>query len=404
MVKLLIVGSSKLPVPATKGGAVPNLIEEIVKENECEEQLDLYCCSVYDDEAMMVSRRYSKTKFVWVRIPDIIEKMDKCFMFILKNILRLQYLQSLGFLFRIAWYTFSVARILKNEEYDKVVFENSVPVLWAIKIFGNKRKYKNKYYIHMHSVPNRYFGNENIFSNCKKLISISKYVEYQICKNPKVQLDVKQKAIMYNCLDTTLFHPSDCGNRTREQYGITPEDKVIIFAGRLCPEKGIEEVLNALININDKKYKLVIVGTNFYKSDIVSPYEKYLHELATAVSEQVIFTGYVDYPNMREVYCMGDVIVLPSMWEEPAGMTILEAMACGKVVITTNSGGIPEYVGLDNCVMLERNDKIVETIANYIVYYCENRVEAQLLGELATKHASLYNQSYYYEQLLEIIN
>ena len=49
--------------------------------------------------------------------------------------------------------------------------------------------------------------------------------------------------------------------------------------------------------------------------------------------------------------------MLPSMWDEPAGLTMVEAMASGVPVITTNSGGIPEYSG-GYSVVLERNSEL----------------------------------------------
>jgi glycosyltransferase involved in cell wall biosynthesis len=50
------------------------------------------------------------------------------------------------------------------------------------------------------------------------------------------------------------------------------------------------------------------------------------------------------------------------MWEEPAGLTMIEAMACGIPTITTCSGGIPEYV--DDCaIVLERDERLVMNIA-----------------------------------------
>ena len=53
------------------------------------------------------------------------------------------------------------------------------------------------------------------------------------------------------------------------------------------------------------------------------------------------------------------------MWDEPAGLTMIESLACGTPVITTRSGGIPEYVG-DGAVVLERVDNLPYEIANNI--------------------------------------
>ena len=75
--KVLIISSSKLPVPAVKGGAVPNLIESLIKENEIEDRLNLVCCSLYNLEAEQESKKYKKTKFIWAKVPNIIKIIDK---------------------------------------------------------------------------------------------------------------------------------------------------------------------------------------------------------------------------------------------------------------------------------------------------------------------------------------
>ena len=79
----------------------------------------------------------------------------------------------------------------------------------------------------------------------------------------------------------------------------------------------------------------------------------------------MVFTGYISYKDMPAIYNLADIAILPSMWEEPAGLTPIEAMACGTPVITTNSGGIPEYVS-DSAIVLNRDNELIENIATEI--------------------------------------
>ena len=83
--KILIVASSKLPVPAVKGGAVPTLIEELIKQNEIQREIELYCCSLYDEEAKKAAEKYGNTKFIWAKVPNFFAFMDKVFYFVLSN-------------------------------------------------------------------------------------------------------------------------------------------------------------------------------------------------------------------------------------------------------------------------------------------------------------------------------
>lgn len=101
---------------------------------------------------------------------------------------------------------------------------------------------------------------------------------------------------------------------------------------------------------------------------------------------------------------MADVVVLPSMWEEPAGMTIIEAMACRKAVITTVSGGIPEYTGLGNCVLLKKDEDLVDNIVDSIKRITANNNYAASIAEKGFIQARKYNKKYYYNQFLKILS
>ncbi len=403
--KVLIIGSSKFPIPAVKGGAVPNLIEEIISRNEIENKIELECCSLWDEEAESASEKYKQTKFIWAKKPEIIEKLDKCVAWVLKNIFKINRLHSIGFLFQIAWFAFFVAGVLKNNDYDSVVFENSIPMLYSLKLYGNMKKYKDKYYVHMHSVPRNYYGNKRVFSNCKYLITISDYVSREIIADKRNNISEKQVRVMYNCIDTACICPRSERDRAeyKKKYGISEDKKVILFAGRLCKDKGIEEVIRCVEQIKDDKIVLVVVGSNFYSSGLVTPYEEKLVELSKNIKNRIIFTGYVDYGFMSYIYNMADVVVLPSVWEEPAGMTIIEAMACKKPVITTISGGIPEYTGEGNCILLHKDNNLAKQLTINAKRILSDKTLSEELAINGFKRAVKYSKKFYYEQFLAIL-
>ena len=156
--------------------------------------------------------------------------------------------------------------------------------------------------------------------------------------------------------------------------------------------------------LNDGDIVLLIVGASFYSSGIVSPYAERLRELTRTLTNQIVFTGYVNYSLMADIYNMADVVVLPSIWEEPAGMTIIEAMACKKPVITTFSGGIPEYTGNGNCILLKKDESLVENITNNIKKLLSDCSFATKIAENGYHQAIKYNKLFYYKQFLSILN
>lgn len=80
------------------------------------------------------------------------------------------------------------------------------------------------------------------------------------------------------------------------------------------------------------------------------------------LKDKVVFVGYVQQENIPKYYNAADIAIMPSMWEEPAGLTMIEALCCGANLITTNSGGIPEYVS-EYAIVLEKDDNLVKNLS-----------------------------------------
>lgn len=404
MQKVLIVGSSKQPIPAVKGGAVPALIEELISQNEVENQIELNCVSIYDEEALDVSQKYKNTNFIWAEVPTAVKKMDHFFYLFSKYILGGKRIHSLSFMAQIGWFSFFVAQVLKNNDFDVVVFENSIPVLSSLKMNGNRKKYKNKWFLHMHTVPKSLYGMGKIVCESRGIIVISKFVKQKM--KEKFQIPDEKFSVMYNCLRNYFFESNVTGTkeaiekRLKETIG---GRKVVLFAGRLNKEKGIEEVISAVKQLNRKDIVLLIVGSNFYKASIVGTYEERLHVLTKELENQIVFTGYIDNEDMPAVYRMADVVVLPSMWDEPAGMTMIEAMASGCALITTESGGIPEYVGKNGCVLLKRDEDLIDNIAKEIEHILTDSKYSVEMKEKAKINVAQFTEKFYYRQLIHIL-
>jgi len=109
--------------------------------------------------------------------------------------------------------------------------------------------------------------------------------------------------------------------------------KVVLFTGRLVSVKGIEYLIKAASNIQGDIY---IVGDGPEKSNL----EKLIKKLKL---DNVHILGYLGGAKRKELikfYYRADVFVAPSVWSEPLGLTILEAMAARTPVIVTRKGGI----------------------------------------------------------------
>jgi glycosyltransferase involved in cell wall biosynthesis len=105
------------------------------------------------------------------------------------------------------------------------------------------------------------------------------------------------------------------------------------YIGRVTPEKGIDRLLDGLLSLPPERWKLLIAGTG------PDTYLEHLRKRCAGLP--VGFLGFV--PDSR-FYSAVDVVVVPSIWEEPQPRAVLEAFGRGLTVIASARGGIPEIV------------------------------------------------------------
>ena len=145
----------------------------------------------------------------------------------------------------------------------------------------------------------------------------------------------------------------------RKKFGLNKTDKTILYVGTLRPVKGLTYLIRAMKTIDDKDAKLLLVGRG--------PDRENLEELVKKlkIEKSVKFVGRVPNKDVFEYMCASDVLVLPSL-SEGFPNVILEAMASGLPVVTTNVGGLPEIVK-DNVngflVDLENSEQLSEKLS-----------------------------------------
>jgi glycosyltransferase involved in cell wall biosynthesis len=116
-------------------------------------------------------------------------------------------------------------------------------------------------------------------------------------------------------------------------------ERILLFVGRLVPEKGLDTLINALPMIlgGGVNVKLVVVGEGPQKE----VYQGMVSD--RGLGKKVMFAGYIDDWTLRALYRVADVTVVPSKFE-PFGIVALEAMAARCPLVTTSIGGLNEIV------------------------------------------------------------
>ena len=373
------------PVPAVRGGAVSTLIEHLVSENNRKQLFNMTIVSLFDKEAVLKSSQYPNINFIWIRVPFFFRWLDKLLFFIVLHCFPNKKAISYRSVFSLLFYIVKSSIQLKRIAPDKIILENNIPLAWIVRF----SKYTGEVWYHLHNIPRTNAKCKQVFEKCKYLC-VSKYVAEEIEKdaNPIGPVAKENIKILYNCIDTELFKQQKVeSDFLREKYSINDTDKVILFVGRLSAEKGVDKVMEAVKLLNDKSVKLLIAGSLLSNANIKDAYQNKLSALATELKDNILFTGYVPQTELPKFYNMADISVLPSVWEEPAGLTMVESMACGLPVITTQSGGIPEYVA--NCgIVLPVDDNLSRNIAEKIDILFANDALRKSLSENAVKRSN----------------
>jgi len=157
-------------------------------------------------------------------------------------------------------------------------------------------------------------------------------------------------------VDIKRFNPNLDTSDIDKKYGLKGK-KVVMFAGKLTAYKGVKYLIKAARKINAE---VCILGEG--------PERKNLEKrVADYKLKNVHFIGHMCAGNdLNRFYRRADVFVAPSVWDEPLGLVILEAMACKTPVVVTRKGGIPLAVkdGINGYFVRPRNSMEISEKVN----------------------------------------
>jgi glycosyltransferase involved in cell wall biosynthesis len=180
-----------------------------------------------------------------------------------------------------------------------------------------------------------------------KIIAVSETTKNDLIRF--LQLPPEKITVVYNGCDES-FRPikdEELLDTVRDRFKLPPS--YILFVGTLQPRKNIDGLVEAFAQLchDDGFYHdLVIAGGAGWKSEGLKGHIKSL-----GLEGRVHFTGYVDENDLPALYNLAAVFAFPSLYEG-FGLPVLEAMACGVPVVTSNTSSIPEVAG-DAAVLVD---------------------------------------------------
>lgn len=163
-------------------------------------------------------------------------------------------------------------------------------------------------------------------------------------------------------VDVDRFSGAAADPLLRRTWGVPDSSLVIVFVGRMIREKGVVNLVRALaaLSPSPNPAHLVAVGHG--------PEAPRVRTAAAAlgVADRVHVVGGQAYDLVPRMFATADIVAVPSLstpyWEEQFGMVLAEAMSCGRPIVTTRSGSIPNVVG-DAAVLVDDYDQPALTAA-----------------------------------------
>lgn len=232
------------------------------------------------------------------------------------------------------------------------------------------------------------------------VIGCSDYISQGVAK--RFPVHASKCHTVYNAADPELFVRDESTERAaeglRKQLGLENK-RVILFSGRLCPEKGVHVLLDAMKRVKARHPDTVLLIVGLFaghppnpawlyrRDDAMRIYEdlrpEYLKRIEHAAEDldgSVQFLRSVSHFDLPPYYTLAELFVHPSLWNEPFGMVLTEAMACELPVVSTRAGGIPEIVGDGETGFLAERGS-AESLAEAILKVLGNEASGVEMGK-----------------------
>ncbi|MFH1563254.1 MAG: glycosyltransferase family 4 protein [Nitrospirota bacterium] len=229
--------------------------------------------------------------------------------------------------------------------------------------------------------------------NYRKLIAVSFITkkeimnEYNVPDEDFVIIPHGVNLVEFNIKDKQVFR-----NNIRRKHGLSDDEITILFVAHEFKRKGLKYLIEALPLVTNDKVKILVVG---------SGNERNFVELAKRleIKERVIFAGHS--PKVEKYFACADIFCFPTL-DEPFGLVIIEALACGLPTITSKIAGAAELMQDGKDGLLLDDPTSPEEIATKINLLVNNKELREKMSKEAQNTASKYSWQEIAKRTLEV--
>lgn len=199
-----------------------------------------------------------------------------------------------------------------------------------------------------------------------------------------------EKRCIVNCIG---LDKDTLNNSINRKIHLSTENVSFLYAGYLSENKGIKQLLAEFVMCKNENISLVVCGDGPLFDEV---------KAVAAYDHRIQVRGKLDSKLMKEEYNKADVLIVPSLWQEPFGRTVIEAAQYGTITIGSNKGGIPETVtniAFGSCYDSDVNGALYELIK----FYSKRKNIKQLLTS-GPKNLEEYNLEHQVNNYLHLYN
>ena len=380
--KIAILTSGILPIPAVQGGAVENLTDFYLDYNNQYRLHDITIYSIWHpDVKKQKSLKSEVNHYRFIKVDSWWARAKK----------RLYYKKHGDEYhhYSIEFYLHEAIKDIRQKQYDIILIENRPGYALKLKDITSA---KLIYHLHNEKLDKQTAKAREIYYAASLILTVSDYIKRCVQTiNPQ---DSKTKTI-YNGINLSTFNNKIMTDRPT--LGFHKDDFVLVFSGRINRDKGIMELIEAINILKEQpRIKLMIIGSTFFaKATNDDAFTIELKLKAEPLKDRIIFTGFIPYSNMPDYLRMADVAAIPSIWDDPFPTTVLEAQAMGLPIITTRRGGIPEEVTEKNAILLETDEHFIDNLAAAILDLYQHPEKRKQMSTASLERSKLFDKETY---------
>ena len=351
MRKICFVTCGALPVPAIKGGAIEQLIELLINENERTPKFEFTVVECCDSKVEQEFKKYKYTHFVQLKHPKSREN-------------------------KLWWKLRGGVRKLTGNDISIIL-----PFNRRVRNFLCNKGADFDYIISE--------GCEiGVFSKPSKMYGTDKFVNHIHCETFSTPF-----------LEDTFGHIIVVGDFIKKQFmsSMTKKDMSIsVLKNRIDLSKFAKNI--------HLKIKVMIVGSSDFKGAQMTDYQSSVCNMAVQHKDRVVFTGYIDNMNLYRYHKSADIAVVPSICEEAFNIAILEFLASGIPTIATRSGGLVEEGTSATTLFIDKEHDLVNSIRKAIMELYNNPSKLSVMSKNSVERSRLFDKNMYLNEFENVIN